>query len=449
MKQIPTLYSNYQELMLDLDIFGKIISTPQQSIQEMKDALFEEFKLRKPLPTLTDKRYELSEQVSQDYRIAYNKELEMQDYESLVDLESKSDLVKDFSFEDLTPLVPKVKALFSYEQNIKDIDRKNILEKYSMETGEEFTKGIAQTEELFNSVKEDKSLILSDSEIDNLGKDLEDEDSDEEEYVGVDESDEDDYIDETSFEEEDSDEDDSNEDEEDLDGDEDDSNEEKEDFDEVEEEEDFDENLDEKDDENFDEDEDDYLDETDFEDSDDEDYPDETSFEEEDSDEDEDSDEEDEDSDEEDEDSDDDDEDEDYPDETNFEDPDEDAEEEEDSDEDEEDSEDDSSTEDSEDDEDFEIEFDESAPQINNVDESPPIIPKQVNIPITPVEINNNIVKEEVVDRSLEPTDIRQFLRKHPRSDYDFVLKYFTKKQINDALKIGKIIKKGNILKLP
>lgn len=430
MKQIPTLYSNYQELMLDLDIFGKIISTPQQSIQEMKDALFEEFKLRKPLPTLTDKRYELSEQVSQDYRIAYNKELEMQDYESLIDLESKSDLVKDFSFEDLTPLVPKVKALFSYEQNIKDIDRKNILEKYSMETGEEFTKGVAQTEELFNSVKEDKSLILSDSEIDNLGKNLDDE----EEYVEADSSEEDDYLDETFFEEEDSDEEEfeESEDGEDLEEDDEDSDEDEDDYQEESE-----------DDEDSDEDEDDYLDETSFEEDDFE--EDEASDDEAEDfdDEDEDSDDED-DSDEDEEDSDD--EDEDYLDETDFEDPDED---EEDSDEEEEDSEDDSFTEDSEDDEDFEIEFDEPAPQINNVDESPPITPKQVNIPITPVEINNNIVKEEVVDRSLEPTDIRQFLRKHPRSDYNFVLKYFTKKQINDALKIGKIIKKGNILKLP
>ena len=72
-----------------------------------------------------------------------------------------------------------------------------------------------------------------------------------------------------------------------------------------------------------------------------------------------------------------------------------------------------------------------------------------VDIPRNHIEAAPKIVKEEQVDRSLEPTDIRQFLRKHPRSTMEFVLKYFTKKQINDALRIGKIIKKGNILKLP
>lgn len=55
---------------------------------------------------------------------------------------------------------------------------------------------------------------------------------------------------------------------------------------------------------------------------------------------------------------------------------------------------------------------------------------------------------QESTGRGSEPTDLRQFLRKHPRCEYDFALKYFTKKQINDAIKMGKIVKKGNILKI-
>ena len=82
MTKIPTLYTDYRELILDLDIYGKIVSTPQQSIQELRDTLFEEFKLRKPLPTLEYKRYELSRLGNPDYRIRYNRELELQDYES-------------------------------------------------------------------------------------------------------------------------------------------------------------------------------------------------------------------------------------------------------------------------------------------------------------------------------------------------------------------------------
>ena len=48
-----------------------------------------------------------------------------------------------------------------------------------------------------------------------------------------------------------------------------------------------------------------------------------------------------------------------------------------------------------------------------------------------------------------EPTDLRQFLKKHPKSEISFVEQYFTKKQINDALKMGRIIKRGTVLRLP
>ena len=45
-----------------------------------------------------------------------------------------------------------------------------------------------------------------------------------------------------------------------------------------------------------------------------------------------------------------------------------------------------------------------------------------------------------------EPKDIREFLRKYPHSDIDFVLKYFTRKDIQSALAKGRVIKKGNKL---
>ena len=57
MTKIPTLYSDYPECILDLDIYGKIVATPQQSMEEMKKSLFEEFQRRKPYPTLEYKRY--------------------------------------------------------------------------------------------------------------------------------------------------------------------------------------------------------------------------------------------------------------------------------------------------------------------------------------------------------------------------------------------------------
>ena len=68
--------------------------------------------------------------------------------------------------------------------------------------------------------------------------------------------------------------------------------------------------------------------------------------------------------------------------------------------------------------------------------ESPP----QQTTPPKPVE-------PPKVEAEPEPTDIRQFLRKHPNSDYDFVLKYFSKKQIEDSIRCGKIVKVRNKLK--
>ena len=171
MRKIPTLYSDYQECILDLDIYGKLVSAPQQSIEDLTQSLFEEFKRGKPSPNLESKRYELSRLVSPDYRIAYDKELELQDGESLVELDNINGNLGLVNFEDLTPLIPEVQEAFSYEMNITDAVRKEIISKYDLETGEEFKPGIRQTENIVGSVKEDDSLILSDEEIENLGVD--------------------------------------------------------------------------------------------------------------------------------------------------------------------------------------------------------------------------------------------------------------------------------------
>lgn len=65
------------------------------------------------------------------------------------------------------------------------------------------------------------------------------------------------------------------------------------------------------------------------------------------------------------------------------------------------------------------------------------------------VESNKTVTEQQdMVDSEPEPTDLRQFLRKHPKCDYDFALKYFTKKQINDELRRGRVTRKGNILRL-
>lgn len=493
MTKIPTLYSDYKECMLDLDIYGKIVATPQQSLEDLEKTLFEEFQRRKPMPTLEYKRYELSRLVNPDYRIAYNKELELQDNERLLDLQSDLEAsYENIDFEDLSSLIPTAKELFSYENHITDSMRSDIVAKYDLETGELFEPGIMQTENIVGSVEEDENTVLTEEKIANLGVDEEEEEvsmpddpmeviayndreksettyevDDEVTYEIDDDSVEEDSDDYDSYDEESEDEDDYDSYDEDSDENEEDEpesevldedNSEDDDYNDLEDEDDYD-SYDLEDEESSDEDDLGSEDEVDYADSEDEDDYDNYD---EDSEDDYDSYDSDDDSEE-----------------TKSED----TEDSEDSDYDDydEDSEDDETSEDSDVEDDFEsydldddtseqevdasklrgspsksdIDFDDISDSFMDsvldepkVTTSEHIINKSVETPVTPAQIHNNVPASEIIDRSAEPTDIRAFLRKHPRCDYDFALKYFTKKQINDAIKIGKIIKKGNILKI-
>ena len=491
MIKIPTLYSDYRECMLDLDIYGKIVATPQQSIQELTETLFEEFQRRKPMPTLEYKRYELSRLVNPDFRIAYNKELELQDNERLLDLQSDVEAsFENIDFEDLTSLIPTAKELFSYENHVTDNMRDEIISKYDLSTGEEFKPGISQTENIVGSVVEDDGLTLSEEKIANLGVDESEADvemaedpmevvsfadSSEETKYEIEDDEvelEDDYSSEdTDVEDDYSSEDTDVEDEEDYDysADDEDSDEKGYDYSSDEDEEEISEGstdvADEVSDDSEDDDYEDYDSDDENDDSDDyDDYDSEDEIEESD----------------------------DY----NSEEVSEDAEDyegydsETDTVEDEDYSSDYSSEDETEedyddygdenseeynlnddtssssispstskpetqteidlDDLDFDVDsFIDSVQDVPKTVQSEPIVNKVVQTPVTPIEIRGSTPPQsEIVDRSAEPTEIRAFLRKHPRCEYDFALKYFTKKQINDAIKIGKIIKKGNILKI-
>lgn len=472
MTKIPTLYSDYRECMLDLDIYGKIVATPQQSIQELTETLFEEFQRRKPMPTLEYKRYELSRLVNPDFRIAYNKELELQDNERLLDLQSDLEAsFENIDFEDLTSLIPTTKELFSYENHITDDMRSEIISKYDLSTGETFKPGINQTENIVGSISEDDSLTLSEEKIKHLGVDedettitmaedpmkvvrfkdnpedvkyeieddevtLEDdyaaEDDELEDYTSSesdsegnsendsDSNEDDDYEDYDSEEDDDSDYDDYDSEDEDNEYETDDDSDDDLDTQETEEDYDgYDSDSDEEDYDDYDSDSEENSDDEDYDDYDSEDA--ETELEE-------------------------------YDNEGNSE------------------SETDYDDYDESEDEPFNepdtqgvveksIDFDSDNFDVSSfidsvqdeqvTEQSEPIVNKVVETPITPLDVRcNNPPQSEIIDRSSEPTEIRAFLRKHPRCEYDFVLKYFTKKQINDAIKIGKIIKKGNILKI-
>lgn len=54
--------------------------------------------------------------------------------------------------------------------------------------------------------------------------------------------------------------------------------------------------------------------------------------------------------------------------------------------------------------------------------------------------------KSEFGSRDEEPKDLRSFLRKHPNCEMSVIYKYFTKKEVQNALLAGKVIKKGTQL---
>ena len=59
MNNLPTLFYDKQELLLDIDIYGKIVSTPQTSREDLAKLLFEEFKFTHPSPSMEDERYKI------------------------------------------------------------------------------------------------------------------------------------------------------------------------------------------------------------------------------------------------------------------------------------------------------------------------------------------------------------------------------------------------------
>lgn len=433
MKALPTLYTDYHQLLLDIQILGDIVSAPQQSMEDMKVTLFEEFKRTHPFPTMEDERYKLSRQVSSNYQIAYNKELELAENESLIDFSKASSVQEQLPFDFSRPIASNMQVFFTYEAKSKKSDREKIIEKYDLYTGGIFEQGITQTENNFGSIQEDTSLDLSSEEVESLGTEtptveveLDDEIDVSNLVFNTNEK-----VEETSEEVNNNVDDEVSEDTEDE-----------------EDSEDIDFSSDEDDVEDYSSEEDD-VDDYSSEDSDDEDDSYENYSSEEDSDDVEDYSSED---------SDEEDSEDDY------------SSEEDDSDDDFDDySADDSSEDDNEDIVEVQpvvqvqenIEVKQNLPKVslgqpkvdlNSTEDDDNMFTqeahKEIKVPAPPIKKPVIQESEVTIEREEEPTDIRQFVRKHPRCDIAFARQYFTKKQIEDAIKIGKIVKKGNILKL-
>lgn len=390
MFQIPTLYTNYQELLLDLDIVGKVLSESAINEDELKQLLFEEYKVTHPLPTLEDKRYELSDLVSSDYHINYANEVELAGNEQLVDLGLVIEQ-DDFELEGNIVVPDVIKEKCEYE-NVTDEIRSKIVEEYLLSTVEELSSENKRgTEEVFDTTTSNASVFNESDYEDEVPLDVEtfddfsiysEDELIDEDYSTDSDSIEDDYdVDYSSDDEAEDNEDDSD------------------DYgsygdDEYED--------DSSDNEDYRDNSDDY--------SDDEDYGDDYGSDEDDS------------------------EDEGYGDDSSNDD----------------DYGDDYS---SEDEGNYSSSFDDE--DTSEPIEFEPKLEKPISIVPTPVEISNKnkVAYEKVVEqpkthvnREEEPRELREFVRKHPRCEVSFALQYFSRKEIEKYLMMGKIIKKGSKL---
>lgn len=351
--KIPTLYSSLQELYLDVSIYGKIVSARPRNKDELREVLFEEFKLSHPLPSLELQRYELSDLVSNDFDIG-DEELSLSENESLIDITDEG-VTLDIP-ESYEEIPDDIRVLYNYENRVTD----ELREKYLSYGIEEF-EGDAS---ILGTVTPNEDSVLTDEEVEQLENGGISEEPEYEEEQGLefefdsDDNEEDEYEEEYKEEVEDSDE-----------YEEEDSDEEYE----IEDSDEYEEEI---------EDSDEYEEEY-------EEVEDSDEYEEE------------------------------Y----------------------EEEIEDTDSYKEPPDEEDM---LEEPKEQASVSSDNKFISSDNFSERASPPKKEDITVDEPSIDEV--PKDLRQFLRKYPRCDIKFALKYFSKKEIDKAILIGKIVRRGNKL---
>ena len=152
MFEIPTLYTSYQDMCSDINILGKILAESAIS----KDKLFDKYKETHSLPTLEDKRYDLSSPVTSDYSIQYSDNVMLSDNEYLVDLNVCGEEVEDI---DMGIVVPDSIKEEYVGRVVTDSVRASIIERYN--GGMNFVEGYSE-----NNNSADYSEDNSDDDVD-------------------------------------------------------------------------------------------------------------------------------------------------------------------------------------------------------------------------------------------------------------------------------------------
>lgn len=162
--KIPTRYDTQEELILDLNILGKILQVPSQTIEELTTSLKSEYKMKRPMPTLEQKRYEISSGVASDYEITNEDELVLGENESLIDLTVAQDDIPDID-ESIIEVDTEKRVYFHYENQVTP----SMLEEFLNGDYHRFTGNLSN----YGMNKVDTSHELSDEQIDDMSTNME------------------------------------------------------------------------------------------------------------------------------------------------------------------------------------------------------------------------------------------------------------------------------------
>lgn len=157
-------YRRYNDYLYDLEVLENI--RLYDDYEAYKQDRLITLQAKKPMPTLESKREKLSRLVSQDYRISYNKELELRTNESLLALDKPKELEDDIDGVFVSDKV--CSTYFTYGHTFSDVQ--SIVEKYDLDSGEEvFKRGLGETEALTGSVEKKRGMQLTDAQIESMG----------------------------------------------------------------------------------------------------------------------------------------------------------------------------------------------------------------------------------------------------------------------------------------
>lgn len=156
--KISTLYESADEFYLDINIYAKNKSASARDYNELKEQFYKEFEEQKPLPTLQERRYQVSDLVSDDYKITNTEQLVLGSNERLLDLHTVSSVEKLPQLEGVVPL--DVVKMFSYENTMNISDIESYLEGA--------VEGYKGNSNIIGTTSVRKDLQLTDSEISDL-----------------------------------------------------------------------------------------------------------------------------------------------------------------------------------------------------------------------------------------------------------------------------------------